>query len=320
LKHDVPSVLEFARARAATARERHVLLAGELYGVPHGLVTDAERALLTGMIAGLVMRIAARLDVAMGQDAERTAEVLRRAGVLSDPDLVGPAYHRLLEFELERRTPPNDVAATLAAGQDIEVVHAVTAYRVWRAARVDSYSHPLLDEADLPLEATTRLYWLVAAARGRADPAREDLIEAATVGEVSALASPTESPPETAARRLVAAGQVDATSLPVLIEAGEISLVEALLAQLASIPLRLARRFLFEPGGEGLAVAARAGGLDCAALTALIAAGRGARPRGADCASALALFDGLDSDTAAHALRRLARHPAYLDAVRRLEG
>ena len=103
MSDDAISLETTLQKRATRARERHALLAAELYAAPRGLVTDAERSVLAGMIAGVVLRLAARLDVAAASDDEATVERLRRVGLLSDPDLVGAAYHRMLEFDLERR-------------------------------------------------------------------------------------------------------------------------------------------------------------------------------------------------------------------------
>jgi hypothetical protein len=317
---DATSLETIALERAAKARERHTLLAAELYGAPRGLVSDAERSLLAGMIAGLVGRLAARLDLAAGDGDEATGERLRRAGLLSDPDLVAAAYHRMLEYELERRASEHEVLTELAAGQDLEVVHAITEYRVWRAARIDSYGNPLLDEQDVPLPTLINLCWAVAAARGLADPAREDLIEAATLGEIAALGDAPPSSPETAARRLVEAELADSGSFVRLIEAGEVALAEAVIAQLAAVPIGFVRRALFETGGETLAIAVKTAQLDRGALLASISAGRRARPRGAECPAATALFDRLDVETARRVVARLTRNSAYLAAVRRLEG
>lgn len=165
---EATSLEDLALKRAGTARERHALLAAELYGAPRGLVTDAERSLLAGMIAGLVGRLAARIDAAAGGDDEAMVERLRRVGILSDPELVGAAYHRMLEFDLERRAATNELVPGLAAGQEMEVVHAVTEYRVWCAGRLDGYGNPVLDDGGVPLPALTRLFWAVTAARGLA--------------------------------------------------------------------------------------------------------------------------------------------------------
>lgn len=306
--------------RADKARERHALLAAELYGAPRGLVTDAERSRLAGMIAGVVVRLAARLDVAAAPDDETTVERLRRGGLLSDSSLVGAAYHRMLEFDLESRASGDALLTDLAAGQELEVVHAITEYRVWRAARIDSYGNPVLDERDVPLTTLINLCWAIAAARGLADPVREDVIEAATLGEIAMLGEAPPSSPELAARALIDAGDALPGSLVRLIEAGEIALAEAVIAQLAVVPIGFVRGALFEPGGETLAVVVKAAALGRADFIAAIAAGRGARPRGAECPAALALFDALDGGTARRALAQIMRNPAYLAAVRRLEG
>jgi hypothetical protein len=164
------------------------------------------------------------------------------------------------------------------------------------------------------------LCWAIAAVRGLADPAREDVIGAATRGEIAALVEAPPSAPEVAARRLIEADLADSGSLIRLTEAGEIALVEAVIAQFASVPLDFMRRVLFEPGGETLAMLTKAAALDRTLLTTLIAAGRRARPRGAECPTALALFDGLQGEAVRRVVARLTLNPAYLAAARRLEG
>ena len=319
LADDVKSLQELSRKRAAKARERYALLAAELYRAPRGLLADAERSSMTGMIAGLIARISTMID-ADTSGGEATVEALRRAGVLEDPDLVAAAYHRMLEFEIERRAAGNDTVASLSAGHDLEVIHAVTEYLVGRAKRVDGYGNPVLETADLPPALAGRLLWSVAAARRGDDPAREDAIESSACAALAAHRDPPEPAPMLAARRLHEAGAAGPDLLVPLIEAGEVALSEALLAELARIPMLLARRFLFEPGGESLAIAARTTELDRATLIVMLEAGRHARPRGGDCAAALALFDRLDVETARRALRGLGRHPDYQEALRRLEG
>ena len=318
MSDDVESLQELTRQRAAKARERHALLAAELYRAPRGLLSDSERSLMTGMIAGLIASIAAAIDNRANDKA--LVQRLREGGVLEDPDLIAAAYHRMLEFERERQRASEDMVTALAAGQELEVAHAVGEYLVWRGRRRDAYGNPVLDVDALPNSAVERLHWAVAAALRTEDSTREEVLETATLGVLAGLRDVPETAPVRAARLLLECGAVNAELLGPLIEMGEIVLFEALLARLCSIPILLIRRALFEPGGETLAIVAKAAALDQATLVTMLAAGRRVRPRDGDCPAALTLFDRLDPATARRALRAIARHPDFQEAIRRLEG
>ena len=319
----VTELLGLSRKRAAEARERHALLASELYAGPRGLLTDAERSLMNGMIDAVVESIAARLrDDDPGQGGRVITGVgatLRRAGVLADPDLIEAAYHRLLEFELERRGRKHDIVSPLIERASMQVTHAVTEFMVWRAKRRDAYQNPVLVADELPGALAQRLAWAVAAASRDADPARDDALEAATLRALTTLGS-DDTPASLAARRLIESGTAGPGLLAPLLEAGEIALLTAMFARLGRLSPVLARRFLFEPGGESLAVCAKALDLGRDTLSAILEAGRAARRRNGDVEDALALHDRLDPAVAHLMMRRWSRLSAYQEAMRRLEG
>jgi hypothetical protein len=323
LAEDVTELLGLSRKRAAEARERHALLASELYGAPRGLLTDSERSLMTGMIDTVVESIAVLLRNGSGAQDERgssgVAVVLRRAGVLADPDLIEAAYHRLLEFELERRGRKRDLVSPLIERASMPVTHAVTEFMVWRAKRLDAYQNPVLVADELPGALAQRLAWAVAAASRDADPARDDTIESAARRVLTALGT-DDTPALIAARRLVESGTAGPSLLIPLLEAGEIALFTAMFASLGRLSPVLARRFLLEPGGESLAVCAKALDLGRGTLSSILEAGRAVRRRNGDIEGALALHDRLDPAVARVMLRRWARPSAYQEAMRRLEG
>lgn len=319
MSDDVKSLQELSRQRATKARERHILLAAEIYRAPRGLLSDVERSLIAGMIASLSARISATIDDAAISD-EILVQTLRRAGVLEEPELIAAAYHRMLEFEIEREGASDEMVTSLGAGQELEVTHAVGEYLVWRARRRDAYANPVLDVADLSDVAAERLHWAVAAALRAEDPSREEALEAATLRALAAHCDAPEPPPVHAARLLLESGAVNAELLGPLIEVGEVALFEGLFAQLSAMPVLLVRQALFEPGGETLAIAAKAAELDRETLIAMLAAGRRVRPRDSECPAALALFDRLDIAIARRTVRAIARHPEFQEAVRRLEA
>lgn len=327
---EATSFLEIARSRAQEARERYALLAAELYKTPRGLLTDAERSRMTGMIAGLVEEIMTALDRHGGNrhapESEPILAALRRAEILTDPELIEAAYHRLLEFELQSRARGRaqdqsaDPIASLLRNASMPVVHAVTEFKVWRSKRLDAYQNPVLLAVDLPNGLARRLHWAVAAAYRVHEPSAEDTVEDATSRALAELANSAAAPPALAARRLVEARLAGAPLLRPLFEAGEIELFEALLARLSGPSTLLVRRFLFEPGGESLAVCARVLDLGCDALRAILDEVRAVRRDGGDASPALALYDRLSADAAATIVKRWARQSEFQAAVRLLEG
>jgi hypothetical protein len=323
LADDVKELLGLSRKRAAETRERSALLAAELYKAPRGLLTDAERSLMTGMIDAVVESIASALGERSEPQDDRAhagiAATLRRAGVLADPDLIEVAYHRLLEFELEKRGQKRDVIPPLIAKASMPVTHAVNEFLVWRAKRVDAYQNPVLVADELPTALLHRLTWAIAAAQRDEDPLRDDALTAAVSRALSALDT-GEMPATLAARRLIESGTAGPALLAPLLEAGEVALFVALFSVLGGLSPVLTRRFLFEPGGESLAVCAKALDLGRGTLSAILEAGRAVRRRNGDMDGALALHDRLDSTVAGLMLRRWSRPSAYQEAVRRLEG
>jgi hypothetical protein len=245
--------------------------------------------------------------------------VLRRAGILADPDLIEAAYHRLLEFELERRGHKRDLVSPLIEKASMPVVYAVTEFVVWRAKRLDAYQNPVLAVDELPGALVHRLVWAVAAASRGSESAHDDALETAARRALIALAG-DGTPASVAAQRLMESGAIGRDFLQQLLEAGEIALFTAMFASLARLPPVLARRFLFEPGGESLAICAKALDLGRGTVSAILEVGRAVRRRNGDVEGALALYDRLDPAVAGLMLRRWARPSAYQEAMRRLEG
>jgi len=359
LAEDFKSLLDLSRTRAVQARERYAVLADELYGAPRGLLADAERSLLTGMIHGLIDGIAAtlrpllaaklgRAGAASAVDEVASEEIhraLRQAGFLGEWELIESAYHRMLEFNLESlmrsrakakpaATGAEDFAARILRGASLELAHAVAAFLVAGSKRWDAYQNPLLLPSDLPEALARRLHWAVGVAFRAAlesrfaanDPALDDAIED-TAGETlaHALADPGPAALGAAvARRLDEAGLAGTGLLVPLFEQGEFALFEAVLSRLTGLAPVLLRRFLFEPGGEALAICARALGIDRAVLAGILEATREARqrPRVADgdgVAAALDLYDRLPVAVASHMLRRWARGRDYQAVLRSFE-
>jgi hypothetical protein len=110
---------------------------------------------------------------------------------------------------------------------------------------------------------------------------------------------------------------------------------EAMFAQLADLRLALVQKLLYEPGGNGLAIATRAMRLSREEFATMYLLTRRARPgggqvsgqsgaRGAagsavDLGRALGFYDKVGVDTAQKVLERWRRDPNYLFAIKTIE-
>ena len=108
-----------------------------------------------------------------------------------------------------------------------------------------------------------------------------------------------------------------------LLRQGEISLFEAVLGLLTNLRDNLVRRLIYEPGGEGLAIACRAIDIDKAIFGSIFVLSRKARPGDQNVAKgetsrALTFYDQVDPEAAAVILNRWRRNPDYLDLLRQV--
>ncbi len=99
------------------------------------------------------------------------------------------------------------------------------------------------------------------------DDSIEEVVKSKIETEVVADDKPTEA--EQAAREIDSQGKLTEEFLVNLLKDGEVSLFEASFARATDIPIKLLRRMLYEPGGEGLAMACKAGGLSAEMFTRL---------------------------------------------------
>jgi hypothetical protein len=105
---------------------------------------------------------------------------------------------------------------------------------------------------------------------------------------------------------------------------GEVALFAALFGRYTGIRLQLVQRMLFEPGGEGLAIACKGSGIDKSTFASIYVLTRKARGRDsvnhlADMAGILGLFDRIKEDAAGMLLKKWQRDPNFLRAIWQIE-
>ena len=126
------------------------------------------------------------------------------------------------------------------------------------------------------------------------------------------------------AEQIEAAGEISPGLLIQTLRQGEITLFEDLFARLTGLDTVVVRRSIFEPGGEGLAIACKAIGISKSDFSDIFAFSRSAIPEsvkdfGAEIRSVLKFFAAAQQESAETVLQRWKRDSNYLSALRDLE-
>ena len=328
-----------------TADERALML--EILG---RLCKEVELAVRKGLAERLGRSGQAPRDLLTmlaNDEAEVAREVLLRSPVLRDADLVEVVRHRTMQHRLavaarkgigEAVTTAlveageEDVIATLLENQDARLRPTVLEYLVDESNRVDRYQSPLVRRADLPPALAKRMVaWVSAALRQQIVLRYEvdqDAVDDALSGIVSDAFDEPESEETSAAQRVVdklhGAGELSQGFALKSLRQGQVPLFEAAMAKLTGIKLPIVRRMIYEPGGEGLAIACRAIGFDRAVFQTIYHSTRQARPVlsktvDEEVRKLVGFYDGMDPDAAKAVLRRWLRDHNYLQALIELD-
>ncbi|WP_343866734.1 DUF2336 domain-containing protein [Caenispirillum bisanense] len=275
--------------------------------------------------------------------------ILRGSRVLQDEDLIEVIRNRTLEHQLAIanryhvsaavsealvQTGRQEVIRELLQNKDATIGEATMEYLVEQSRRVDTFQEPILRRADLPEDLARRMFLWVSAAlrtyivdRFALPPAVvDDLMErAAREGIARTVEEGRERPSEKLAERLARHRAITPELLISALHDGEVSLFVSLLARLAEMREPLAKRMLFEPGGEGLAITCKALGFPRKDFSVIFLLSRKARPENArtfkqDHEAAMAFFDRIDTLAAQSVLRQWQRDQDYLKALREIES
>ncbi|MBB5085897.1 DUF2336 domain-containing protein [Roseospira marina] len=260
------------------------------------LMADILRRVLKEIEIGVRRRIAAEfasrpdvprdlLTFLANDEIDVAYPVLSQSPVLRDADLVEVIRNRTLEHQLAvavrfevSETVSDELVGTgnetviteLLKNPDARISRATLGYLVEQSQRIDGYREPILSRDELPADLAKRMIFWVSAALRKAivdrfalDPNEVDTLmeEAAReVGEdtVHGTTAARRTAAERLAEELSAAGRNDADLMISALQNGEVSLFVTLFAHASGMREILVRRMLFEPGGEGLAIACKA--------------------------------------------------------------
>ncbi|MBB4267303.1 DUF2336 domain-containing protein [Roseospira visakhapatnamensis] len=273
--------------------------------------------------------------------------VLSQSRVLRDADLIEVIHNRTLEHQLavavrcdvseavssELVNTGNEAVITeLLKNPDARLSRTTLGYLVEQSRRVDAYREPILSRRELPGDLAKRMVLWVSAAlrtviveRFALDPNEVDeLIESAALNADGATADDEAEEHPTAAERLAEelrqSGQVGPDMMISALQNGEVSLFITLFAQATDLREILVRRLLFEPGGEGLAIACKAMDFAREDFSVIFLFSRKARPvSGAvlrdEHKMVMDLYDRMPLDACRAVMARWRRDRDYLKAL-----
>ena len=274
--------------------------------------------------------------------------VLLKSDLLSDEDLVEIVRHRTLSHRLAiamRRSVSTLVSDALVGTNSVDVIKALLenhgasitdatmAYLVQQSESVDEFQEPLLRRDDLPLDLSKRMYvWVSAALRQyivenyAVDKAELDLTVAKVADDVTANdeVKRGDDAAMALAEQLSRRNELTADMLVKTLRRGEIALFEAMLAQMLGLRPQVARKLIYEDGGEGLVIGCRACNINRTDFTALFLMLQRARPTELannpyQLSRSMEMFDRLKPETARKVVERWKINPMFLKSIRRLE-
>lgn len=274
--------------------------------------------------------------------------VLLKSDLLSDEDLVEIVHHRTLSHRLAvamRHTVSPQVSDALVGTNSVDVIKALLenhgaliteatmAYLVQQSESVDEFQEPLLRRRDLPADLSQKMYvWVSAALRQYivenypVDKTELDLSVAKVAEDVSSSEDVRrgDDAAMALAEQLSRRNELTADMLVKTLRRGEIALFEAMLAQMLSLRPQVARKLIYEDGGEGLVIGCRACNINRTDFTALFLMLQRARPNELannpyQLSRSMEMFDRLKPDTARKVVERWKINPYFLRSIRRLE-
>jgi uncharacterized protein (DUF2336 family) len=272
--------------------------------------------------------------------------ILLKSEVLKDPELIEIVQHRTMEHQVAIAMRPNvseqvsdalvetdneEAITTLLSNQSALISNSTMNDLVEQSGQVPGYQGPLVRRHDLSPELGRKLYWGVSAALRqdileKFDLDSGDIDEAMEAAVKDAMVKDTNFVHQQIAAREPAeqvCGQ-DEHILIGLLRKGEIAMFLDKFTTLTKMRLTLIRRILFEPGGEGLAVACKGIGLDKSTFVSIFVwfrQGRlGDKQTDVDeLTRALSFYDKTDPIAARGLMQRWQRDAEYLNALRQVE-
>lgn len=329
-----------------TDRQREMM-----FGILQSVINDIEVSVRQAVAGRLAMMDDVPRDIVakLANDTINVAyPVLTKSGLLRDLDLIEVIKLRteehMLAITMRQQLSESVCDAIVETGHESVIVSLLKnanakistntmEYLVEQSRRVDSFQEPIINRADLSPQLAKRMFlWVSAALRehivdqlGLDKATVDELLEQVAAEEIAAVkSSPRENKATQLAEALKEEGMVTVDMLLAALAEGEVPLFVALFAKVTKLREFLVQRLVFEPGGEGLAIASKAVGLSLSDFLRLFEychlAKAGTRDEVASQVPALkAFYSQMPRKAAMEVLKMWHRGSDYLSAVRELE-
>ncbi len=326
--------------RVLTERERTLM-----FDILHKIVHNAEMA-VRRIIAEQLSKISEApkdlIQLLANDEVEVAYPILHDSAVLEDEDLIEVIRHRTQEHHLAisvRRTVSEQVTDALVETGDESVITtllknsgatlslATMEFLVEESKRVDSFQEPILRRDDLDPALAKRMYlWVSAALRkfildnfDLDQTVLDDLLEKTAQEAVSETTSRSDE----LAKEVESEGLGLASMMIRALKDGEVFLFEAMFRRLTGLRNILIKRIVFEPGGEGLAIACKATGISAKDFSTIYALSRLSSPDAAaidnnETQRILEFYNSVSVPAAKDVLASWRRDVDYLKAIREL--
>ena len=300
-------------------------------------LTEQERALMTGMLSGLVAALADELRALLpdgepaNDDGDRLFDRLWGAGLLDIEELVLLLLRRAEEERIAAGVQSGGGGArrrfvqSLVSDDDPDISAAAMALILARGRRRDRFDRPQVTFEDLSAETAVALANAIAAGLRRDMARRSGAAEAdeRLSAAVQALLSTHDEGNRVEAKvfnlvhALDRAGRADDRLLAAVLDEGETVMLVELLARRGGIGFEAAWEH-FTGGGRELALLLRLAGLPRGDAAEVVT--RSGEVLGRDAEREIRAFDDLTDEEVEQARKWLRLDPAYRMAIRAISG
>jgi len=347
--------LFFEEERVLNERERTLMT-----DILRQLIQDVEisvRKALADRMAEESGAPSALINILANDELDVAHNILLNSEVLQDLELIEIIQHQTFEHQLTiamRNKVSEAVSEALVETGNTKVIKTLiendtaqisddTIETLVNASKTEEpLQEPLLNRPDLSPHLAKRMYWWVSAAlrkhiveQYQIDPTELDQKIESTIKDLLGEPDSDGGHGEIDTRSLQQASHLaqkladkQAITPQVLLQTlrkGEVRMFEGMFGQLTGLRPNLVRRIVFEPGGEGLAIACKAIGLLKPDFGSLFLLSRSARPGDkvvdpSEVSRVMTFFDRLRQDTAKKVVGRWKLDPNYLFALKQVEG
>ena len=320
------------------------------------LIHDVEMKVRQQLAERMASEINAPRDLisALANDQIEVAHpILTQSTILQDIELIEIVEHRTFGHQLAIAmresvseavsealigTGNVDVIKTLLENENADISGKAMESLVEQSEKIDDIQVPLINRGDLGPDLAKRMYWWVSAAlrkhivehyridEAELDDKIQDTIHDILGGDGSGPGMIDSTPlrkSQELAEKLQKAQAITPQLLIQTLRQREVILFEDLLSQRTGLRTNLIRRFVFEPGGEGLAIACRAVDISKADFASIFLLSRSARPGDKvvdpnEVSRVLNFFDRIKTDTALKVVKRWQFDPNFLFAMKQV--